>query len=129
MNCLDCIYAKLDYEHDGYTPLVVCKHTGFQATWSPASFHCCKDHIQDKLIVADGCEITHYVTDYLADRFLRSTEGIGPNSRLSEFPITPGELATVLANAFAVTIPEDKYARWQTLEQAVNSTYLAQYRR
>ena len=65
MNCLDCIYAKLDYEHDGYTPLVVCKHTGFQATWSPASFHCCKSHIQDKLIVADGCEITHYVTDYL----------------------------------------------------------------
>lgn len=110
MNCLDCIYAKLDYEHDGYTPLVVCKHTGFQATWSPASFHCCKDHIQDKLIVADGCEITHYVTDYLADRFLRSTEGIGPNSRLSEFPITPGELATVLANAFAVTIPEAKYS-------------------
>lgn len=25
--------------------------------------------------------------------------------------------------------PEAKYSRWQTLEQAVNSTYLAQYRR
>lgn len=54
MNCLDCIYSKLDYDHDGYTPLVVCRHTGFQATWSSASSHCCKSHIQDKLIVADG---------------------------------------------------------------------------
>ncbi len=126
-NCIDCKYAKLEYDHDGYTPLVVCRHTGFQATWSPASLHCCKDHIQHRQIIASGDDIRYYIVDYLADRFHRSTEGIGLKSRLSEFPISAGELSNVLAHAFAVTIPEAKYSRWQTLEQAINATHSAQY--
>ena len=125
-NCLNCIYAKFEYGHDGYTPLVACQLTGFSATWSPASLHCCKAHIQDKRISASREDIHYYIVDYLADRFLRSTEGISPNSRLFEFPISAGDLAYILACTFAVTIPEAKYSRWNTIEQAINTTYSAQ---
>ena len=128
-NCIDCKYAKFEYDHDGYTPLVVCQLTGFSATWSLALRSDCKSHIQHKRIIASGDDIRYYVVDYLADRFHRSTEGIGLKSFLSEFPITPGELANVLAHAFAVTFPEAKYSRWKTLEQAINATHSAQYSR
>lgn len=129
LNCINCKYAKFEYNHDGYTPLVVCQLTGFSATWSPASLHCCKNHIQDKRIIASREDIRYYTVDYLADRFNRSTEGISPNSRLFEFPIEAGDLANILACTFAVTIPEAKYSRWKTLEQAINNTYSAQYTR
>lgn len=128
-NCIDCKYAKLEYDHDGYTPLVVCQLTGFSATWSLALSSDCKSHIQHKRIIASDDDIRYYIVDYLADRFHRSTEGIGLKSNLSEFPITPGELANVLAHAFAVTFPAAKYSKWETLEQAINATYHAQYRR
>ena len=71
----------------------------------------------------------YIAADNLADRFIRSTEGIGPNSRLFEFPISAGDLAYILACTFAVTIPEAKYSRWKTIEQAINTTYSAQYTR
>lgn len=45
------------------------------------------------------------------------------NSRLSEFPISPGRLAFDLANTYAVTISEERYSKWQTLEQAVNTVF------
>ena len=126
-NCLDCTYAKFEYDNDGYTPLVVCRRIGFFANWSNAHNSDCKSYIKHKQIIASRDDIRYYIIDYLADRFLRSTEGIGPNSLLSEFPITSSELANVLSYTFAVTIPEAKYSRWQTLEQAVNTTYSAQY--
>ena len=126
-NCIDCKYAKLEYDHDGYTPLVVCQLTGFSATWSLALLSDCKSHIQHKRIIASGDDIRYYLVDYLADRFHSSTEGIWLKSLLSEFPISAGELANVLAHAFAVTFPETKYSKWKTLEQAINATHSAQY--
>lgn len=68
-------------------------------------------------------DVFHYTANMLSDKFLKCKEGIGMNSRLSEFPISPGRLAFYLANTYAVTIPEERYSKWQTLEQAVNTVF------
>ena len=123
-NCFNCIYAEPDYDDDGYTPLIKCKVSGYSGTWPMmASDTRCKYHIQGKRICISWDDVFRYTANMLSDKFHKYMEGIGRNSRLSEFPISPGRLAFDLADTYAVTIPEERYSTWQTVEQAVNTVF------
>lgn len=123
-NCLNCQHGKFGCsDHDGYTPIIECNISDAVPTWSLATTINCKSHVPGKRIVAPWDSILSYTANMLSDKFLKCKEGIDMNSRLSEFPISPGRLAFDLANTYAVTISEERYSKWQTLEQAVNTVF------